>query len=347
MGSCLLFVILIMKLCDANKQTVQVSVRTTNKPLGRLDLLECAVLEPDEYDKQSAKGLCPPQPTKLLKTFENKLKKLYHGKSPWLMKKEKKERKDWIMKKKKIMKAVFLGKQSFYQLPLQNDNSDFELIEGLFLILECQTGQKVKKVKHLPNIEWYLNGAPIITDSRLSWRVKLTPLKYLQIWPLMVTRDDGRYECFVDGKPYGSVTLHVITAAEGIGRGITNYLITMMLSIPFVAFAIFYRLLHPQREAIMLDSVVVDFYEKILNLTTEEMKVSHITTTVYKDKAESKRKEIESNYSRKKTLSGESMRNNRDAVMTIVNVAEMNQCKNNGTAKQKGKFGRLSQMKLY
>lgn len=24
-------------------------------------------------------------------------------------------------------------------------------------------------------------------------------------------RDDGRYECFIDGKPHGSVTLHVIT----------------------------------------------------------------------------------------------------------------------------------------
>uniref|UniRef100_A0A1I8EKY8 Ig-like domain-containing protein n=1 Tax=Wuchereria bancrofti TaxID=6293 RepID=A0A1I8EKY8_WUCBA len=308
MNGCLLLVVFIRKLCGANKQVaaVQTFVRTTSKLLGRLDLLECAVLEPIEYDKHVAKGLCPPPPTKILKTFGNKLEKLYHRKSSWLMKKEKKERKDWLMKKKLIMKAVFLGKQSFYQLRLQNVDFDFELIEGLFLILECPTRKKVKK----PNIEWYLDGSPITTDSRLSWRVKLTPLKYLQIWPLMVTQDDGRYECFIDGKLYGSVTLHVITVAvsgkhallekEGLSRGTTNYFITMMLSIPFVAFAIFYRLLHPQREAIMLDNPVTDFYEKILHLTTKEMK-SHITKTIHKDKTE---REIESSHSYRRTSNG-------------------------------------------
>ncbi|VIO85859.1 Uncharacterized protein BM_BM10138 [Brugia malayi] len=344
MNGCLLLVLFIMKLCGTNKQAavmVQAFVKTTSKSLGRLDLLECAVLEPIEYDKHVAKGLCPPSPTKILKTFGNKLEKLYHRKTSWLMKKEKKEKKDWLMKKKLIMKAVFLGKQSFYQLQLQNVDFDFELIEGLFLILECPTRRKVKK----PNIEWYLDGSPITTDSRysrLSWRVKLTPLKYLQIWPLMVTQDDGRYECFIDGKPHGSVTLHVISVAEGLSRGTTNYFITMMLSIPFVAFAIFYRLLHPQREAIMLDSPVIDFYEKLLNLTTKEMK-SHISKTIHKDKTE---REIESSHSHGRTSNGESMRNNRDAVMTILNVAEINQRKNYDAPKQKVKYGPLNHLKL-
>uniref|UniRef100_A0A915PVI1 Ig-like domain-containing protein n=1 Tax=Setaria digitata TaxID=48799 RepID=A0A915PVI1_9BILA len=273
------------------------------KSLGRLDLLECAVLEPDEYDKRVAEGLCPPQPTKIIKTFQNKLKKLYHGNSTWLVKKRKKDSKDWLGKKRLIMKAVFLGKQTFYQLQLQNADFDSELIEGLFLILECPKRRKVKEIADLDDVVWYLDGSPIITDSLLSWRVKLTPMKQLQIWPLIATRDNGRYECFVDGKSQGSVTLHVITVAEALGRGATNYFITMMLSIPFVTFAIFYRLLHPQREAIMLDSPVVDFYEKILDLKTEEMK-NNITKTVYKDKAESKRKEIESSYSSGTTLNG-------------------------------------------
>ncbi|CAG9536947.1 unnamed protein product [Cercopithifilaria johnstoni] len=341
MDGCFLFVMFIMKLCDANKQVIQIPIRTSSKPLGRLDLLECAVLEPTEYDKHAVKGLCPPQPTKILKTFGIKLKKLYFGKFPWLMRKDKKERKDWLMKKRFIMKAVFLGKQSFYQLRLQNVDFDFELIEGLFLILECPIKRKKKK----PNIKWYLDGSPIITDSRLSWRVKLTPLKYLQIWPLMVTRDDGRYECFVDGKSHGSVTLHVITVAEGLTRGTINYFITMMLSIPFVAFAIFYRLLHPQRETIMLDSSVTDFYEKILDLTTKEMK-SHITKTIYKDQAEIKQKEIESSYSYKETLNGGSIRNNRDVVITILNVAEIDQHKNCGMNEKKTKPRLLNHLKL-
>lgn len=66
MDGCLLFVMSIIKLCDANKQYVELSIRTTSKPLGRLDLLECAVLEPSEYDKHVAKGSCPPQPTKFV-----------------------------------------------------------------------------------------------------------------------------------------------------------------------------------------------------------------------------------------------------------------------------------------
>ncbi|VDK67548.1 unnamed protein product [Onchocerca ochengi] len=335
MDGCLLIVMFIMKLCDTNKQTVQTLRRTTKKSLGRLDLLECSVLEPDEYDKRAAKGLCPPQPTKMLKTFGNKLKKLYPGKSSWLMKeKQKKKEKDRTMKKRFIMRAVFLGKQSFYELRLQNVDFDVEFIEGLFLILECPTRKKIKEIKDLPNIEWYLDGSPVITDSRLSWRVKLTPLKYLQIWPLMVARDNGRYECFIDGKPHGSVTLHVISVAEGLGRGTANYIITMMLSIPFVTFAIFYRLFHPQREAVVLESSVVDFYSKLLDLTTEEMK-SNIIKTVYKDKMEIKRKEIESTYSSQKTLSGGRMRNNRDTVMTIVNVAEINQRKNYSATNRK------------
>lgn len=37
---------------------------TSRKPLGRLDLIECAALEPAEYDKRVTAGLCPPQPTK-------------------------------------------------------------------------------------------------------------------------------------------------------------------------------------------------------------------------------------------------------------------------------------------
>lgn len=86
---------------------------------------------------------------RIVKTFGNKLKELYRGKSPWLIKKEKKERKNWLMKKRFIMKAVFLGKQSFYQLRLQNFDFHFELIEGLFLILECPTGRKAKKVRNL------------------------------------------------------------------------------------------------------------------------------------------------------------------------------------------------------
>ncbi|VBB25911.1 unnamed protein product [Acanthocheilonema viteae] len=326
---CLLFVMFIMKLCDGNKQEVSLPIRRTTKPLGHLDLLECAMLEPAEYDKQSARGLCPPQPTKILKTFGIKLKKLYFGKSPWLMRKKKKEKQDWLMKKRFITKTVFLGKQSFYQLRLQNVDFDFELIEGLFLILECPTRRKVKE----PNIEWYLDGSPIITDSRLSWRVKLTPLKYLQIWPLMVIRDEGRYECFIDGKSYGSVTLHIITVAEGLSRGTINYFITMMLSMPFVAFAIFYRLLHPQREAIMLDSPITDFYEKILDLTTKEIKVLllyHWTTYI----------------TERFSLAGKNMRNNRDVVMTILNVAEINQHKNYSANKQKMKFGRLNHLKL-
>lgn len=67
MDGCLLFVLFIIKLCAGNKQEVQSSVRTTNRLLGRLDLLECAMLEPSEYDKHAAKGLCPPlQPTKFV-----------------------------------------------------------------------------------------------------------------------------------------------------------------------------------------------------------------------------------------------------------------------------------------
>ncbi|KAM3727104.1 Carcinoembryonic antigen-related cell adhesion molecule [Dirofilaria immitis] len=240
MDGCLLFVMFIMKLCDANKQAAQVMIKTTMKPPGRLELLECAILEPDEYDKRAAKGLCPPQPTRILKTFGDKLEELYRGKSSWFIKKkQKKERKDWMMRKRFIMKAVFLGTQSFYKLKLQNVDFDFELIEGLFLIMECPTRRNIKEA----NIEWYLNGSPIITDSRFSWRIKLTPQNYLQIWPLMVTQDDGRYECFVGGIPQGSVTLRVISVAEGLRRGATNYIIAMMLSIPFVTFAIFYRII--------------------------------------------------------------------------------------------------------
>ncbi|VDK87971.1 unnamed protein product [Litomosoides sigmodontis] len=297
MGGCLIFVLFITELCNGKNQHVELSsIRTTIKPLGRLDLLECAVLEPTEYDKHVAKGSCPPQPTKILKAAGIKLRELYFGKSAWLVRKEKKEKKDWLVKKRFIMKTVFLGKQSFYQLRLQNVDFDFELIEGLFLILECPTRSK-------PKIEWYLDGSLIITDSRLSWRVKLASPEYLQIWPLMVTRDEGRYECFIDGKSHGSVTLHVITVAEGVSRGTVNYFITMMLSIPFVAFAIFYRFLHPQREAIMLDSPITDFYEKILDLATEEMK-SHITTTICKETGKIKQQQIMSIHSSKKTLSG-------------------------------------------
>lgn len=75
--------------------------------------------------------------------------KKYFGKFPWLMKKEKKEKKDWLMEKRFIMKAVFLGKQSFYQLRLQSVDSDFELIEGLFLVLVCPSRRMVKEVKNL------------------------------------------------------------------------------------------------------------------------------------------------------------------------------------------------------
>ncbi|VDO30950.1 unnamed protein product [Onchocerca flexuosa] len=179
----------------------------------------------------------------------------------------------------------------------------------------------------------------------------------------MVARDDGRYECFIDGKPHGSVTLHVISVAEGLGRGTANFIITMMLSIPFVTFAIFYRLLHPQRETIVLESPVVDFYSKLLDLTTEGMKVitvscrlmrifhvtnftitrqiisklfqSNIIKTVYEDKTKIKRKEMESTYSSQRTLNGGRMRNNRDTVMTIVNVAEINQRKNYSATNRK------------
>lgn len=33
----------------------------------------------------------------------------------------------------------------------------------------------------------------------------------IQIWPLLVDEDDGRYECYVNGEPKGAVSLRVIT----------------------------------------------------------------------------------------------------------------------------------------
>lgn len=84
----------------------------------------------------------------MVKTFQNKLKKLSHGNFEWALRKRKqKEKKEWVMKKRILLKAVFLGKQSVYRIPLRSVNFDFELVQGLFLILECPTKRKVKKVK--------------------------------------------------------------------------------------------------------------------------------------------------------------------------------------------------------
>ncbi|VDN27964.1 unnamed protein product [Gongylonema pulchrum] len=250
-------------------------------------------------------------------------------------------RKDWTRKKRLLLKAVFLGKQAFYRLQLRSVNYEFELIQGLFLVLECPKRKKEKKVMCVPpNIEWYFNGLPVLTDSRLSWRPniewyfnglpvltdsrlswRIWPLIentddgryecYIDkkhrgsitihvitpgIWPLIENTDDGRYECYIDKKHRGSITIHVITPGEGIRRGLINYLITMTLAIPFVIFALFYRAMHPQRESIILDDPITEFYEKILDLKMSQMKGS-VADEVYKEQAESKREEIRSAYS--------------------------------------------------
>ncbi|VDM97156.1 unnamed protein product [Thelazia callipaeda] len=345
----LLLTVLLIKLCHPKSQQAvyhSPSKRMTAKLLGRLDLMECAILDPSEYDKRAAQGLCPPQPTKLMKNFRSRLKTLYGEKPFWRLQKQKEKKKEWTMKKRLILKAVFLGKQSFHHLRLSAVNLDFELIEGLFLILECPMDKKLKKAKK-QDVDWYLDGLPIVTNSRLSWRVKTTPLKYLQtkhlmielqnihryqIWPLIVSRDDGRYECFIGGKPQGS---------EGLWRGITNYFITMMLTIPFVTFAIFYRLLHPERETIVLDNSVVDFYEKILDLRTKEIK-TNVSITVSQDKPSTKQEESHSNHLSETSLNRKPVRTNHDTILAIINAAEINQRKNNEQTKQKEKYGLFS-----
>ncbi|VDN28363.1 unnamed protein product [Gongylonema pulchrum] len=132
---------------------VPVRTPSTRKPLGRLDMIECAVLEQDEYMKRVATGQCPPQPTKRAKNYHKKLGKLTSGKYDWRMKKRKEGvRKDWTRKKRLLLKAVFLGKQAFYRLQLRSVNYEFELIQGLFLVLECPKRKKEKKVMCFPVI---------------------------------------------------------------------------------------------------------------------------------------------------------------------------------------------------
>ncbi|VDM46387.1 unnamed protein product, partial [Toxocara canis] len=230
--------------------------------------------------------------------------------------------------KKAILKAVFLGKQAVYKLKLGRSNIDFELIAGLFLIMQCPDVEKHDKVRYAvwlstiyyflkssenlfvflffqKKVEWYIDGVKFDRNSLFTWRIRINPQKQLEIWPLLVEEDDGRYECYVNGEPKGAVSLHVITVTvryhidfflstvydEGVLKGIYNYLVASLFSAPIVLFAIIFRLTHPQREAIIPDDPVVEFYERILELKAKEMK-GHLAKSVYKDKLEEKRAAI-------------------------------------------------------
>ncbi|VDN41689.1 unnamed protein product [Gongylonema pulchrum] len=87
--------------------------------------------------------------------------------------------------------------------------------------------------------------------------------------------------------------------------------------------------MHPQRESIILDDPITEFYEKILDLKMSQMKGS-VADEVYKEQAESKREEIKSAYSQP----GKKPRSNRDTIMTILNVAEKNNLNNNVAPKR-------------
>uniref|UniRef100_A0A915BLS9 Ig-like domain-containing protein n=1 Tax=Parascaris univalens TaxID=6257 RepID=A0A915BLS9_PARUN len=310
----------------------QVETSKTSKavPFSRLQLMECAILEPAEYDKKVLSGQCPSvhkyakkekkHKYPLPKSIKKRLKK--HRKKKQRKKKAKKPMSGSA--KKVILKAVFLGKQAIYKLMLGHADVDFELIAGLFLIMECPDAKKHDATQ---TVEWYIDGLKFEQGSALSWRIRINPEKQLEIWPLLVAEDDGRYECYVNGEPKGTVTLRVITVKEGVIKGICNYLIAALFSLPVVLFAIIFRLMHPQREEITFEDPIVAFYERILDLKSDEIK-GHIAKSVYKEKLEEKRAEVTTmmTYASKYNVGpdGQRIRNNRDTVMTILTMAEMN-----------------------
>uniref|UniRef100_A0A0M3IFA0 Ig-like domain-containing protein n=1 Tax=Ascaris lumbricoides TaxID=6252 RepID=A0A0M3IFA0_ASCLU len=307
----------------------QVESSKNNKTVSfsRLQLMECAILEPTEYDKKVLSGQCPP-----VQKYAKKEKK-HKSSLPNSIKrrlKERRKKKEQEKKAKKrmsgsakkvILKAVFLGKQAVYKLILGHSNVDFELIAGLFLIMECPD----------QTVEWYIDGQKFEKTSAISWRIRINPEKQLEIWPLLVDEDDGRYECYVNGEPKGAVSLRVITVKEGVIKGIYNYIIAALFSLPIILFAIIFRLMHPPREAIILEDPIVAFYERILDLKSDEIK-GHIAKSVYKEKLEEKRAEITTmmTYASKYNVGpdGQRIRNNRDTVMTILTMAEMNNVSN-------------------
>ncbi|KHN80650.1 hypothetical protein Tcan_09904 [Toxocara canis] len=296
-----------------------------------MQLMECAILEPAEYDKRVLVGECPPvqkrKRKKSLFALPNSIRKRLRERRKKKQKSTKPKKGLSGSAKKAILKAVFLGKQAVYKLKLGRSNIDFELIAGLFLIMQCPDVEKHDKKK----VEWYIDGVKFDRNSLFTWRIRINPQKQLEIWPLLVEEDDGRYECYVNGEPKGAVSLHVITVTEGVLKGIYNYLVASLFSAPIVLFAIIFRLTHPQREAIIPDDPVVEFYERILELKAKEMK-GHLAKSVYKDKLEEKRAAITTmmTYASKYNVGpdGKRIRNNRDTVMTILAVAELNNAKN-------------------
>ncbi|VDN59587.1 unnamed protein product [Dracunculus medinensis] len=181
--------------------------KSEKQKLSRIEMMECAFLDPIDYDKRVILGKCPKTPDK--KFVESHLPDFLRQK---IKKLDKKRISKHSSAKRRLLKAVFIGKKSFYAVELRNINVNLELIEGLYLILRCSAVSDQKNAKE--KMEWFINGIKL--TSQLNWRININSENELVIWPLLSGLDDGKYECYEDHESKGAVSLHIISVKANI-----------------------------------------------------------------------------------------------------------------------------------
>uniref|UniRef100_A0A914W4Y2 Aminopeptidase P N-terminal domain-containing protein n=1 Tax=Plectus sambesii TaxID=2011161 RepID=A0A914W4Y2_9BILA len=222
---------------------------------------ECDDLEPEEYEKKrncwttTETVTTDSTPTSSTK---KSVKKIFQEKT------------------KRVMIGLTLQmKQQRFTFRLGNVSVQHQVLEGMLVVLECP-GVK-KESKQLDKVKWFFSGIEIGADL-LSWRVKQNDEGQLELWPTVV-RDSGRFECYFDEEWRGQISLLVVSLADAIHTGLTNFLYSTPFALFTLAIVIGELLFCPFRQSKVIVDPMIEFNERQLALTDKEYS-ERITGTI-------------------------------------------------------------------
>ncbi|CEF65226.1 Immunoglobulin-like domain and Immunoglobulin-like fold domain-containing protein [Strongyloides ratti] len=195
--------------------------------------------------------------------------------------------------KKLFMKVLFLGQQKRYELKLDEGENDYEMMEGIFIIIHCP-------ISNVNNpIFWYKNGILMKNDNFNQWRFSISMDDYsLLIQPLIKIEDNGIYECKCNGSVISRAKFIILDQHEAYIKGLLSYLFTVLFVTPIIISAIIYRYFKPEIKESELEikkknNLTLFYEEMLLNrekkhdiLLTKKMKEA---VNVYKNKTVQKK----------------------------------------------------------